>query len=295
MIMDTKSTITNKGRFILKNLSEKQKQMLLTGSLGVSGLGIGALLGKNYPHVANSEVTNDNIEDTEISEAVCVETEVPFCITNTDQLSFDEAFQIARKEIGKGGFFEWNGETYNTYYKEEWDDMSEDEMQDYWAAVDSQTDTTTLEVVKSSSKETVNAESDLTDIKELEVETIDNEVENFDWGYGDTIGNGSIDTVAVDQNLDGNADVVALFEGGKEYIMVDTDFDNKYDLLVVENLEDTQRYTEKIVSEEQVGAFDMDKFMSEEEAEKYNQQQTDQTTKDSMDQANNSDIEYHQI
>lgn len=41
-----------------------------------------------------------------------------------DDMSFTEAFNTARTEVGPGGAFEWHGNIYHTYNKDEWDNMS---------------------------------------------------------------------------------------------------------------------------------------------------------------------------
>lgn len=41
-----------------------------------------------------------------------------------DSMSFADAFASARREVGAGGVFEWRGGVYNTYYKEEWNQLS---------------------------------------------------------------------------------------------------------------------------------------------------------------------------
>lgn len=41
-----------------------------------------------------------------------------------DDMSFTEAFNTARTEVGPGGAFEWHGNIYHTYSKDEWDNMS---------------------------------------------------------------------------------------------------------------------------------------------------------------------------
>lgn len=53
-----------------------------------------------------------------------------------DDMSFGQAFAAARREVGAGGVFEWHGHAYGTYYKEEWDAMSEAEKHQYFANVD---------------------------------------------------------------------------------------------------------------------------------------------------------------
>ncbi|NLR94443.1 hypothetical protein [Flammeovirga agarivorans] len=42
--------------------------------------------------------------------------------TVTDDMTFNEAFAAARKELGAGGVFEWNGTHYATFYAEEVDE-----------------------------------------------------------------------------------------------------------------------------------------------------------------------------
>lgn len=48
-----------------------------------------------------------------------------------DSLSFREAFEKARGEIGAGGVFCWRGNLYNTYTAEEWQSMSDDAKEQF--------------------------------------------------------------------------------------------------------------------------------------------------------------------
>jgi hypothetical protein len=43
-----------------------------------------------------------------------------------DNQSFKDAFDAARNEVGPGGVFQWHNGIYNTYSKDEWDSMSDD-------------------------------------------------------------------------------------------------------------------------------------------------------------------------
>lgn len=43
-----------------------------------------------------------------------------------DDMTFDVAFNTARKSIGQGGIFYWNGSYYNTYNVEEWNNLSDE-------------------------------------------------------------------------------------------------------------------------------------------------------------------------
>ena len=52
-----------------------------------------------------------------------------------DEMSFGEAFAAARAEVGAGGIFEWHGQVFGTYYGNEWNAMSPEEHDQYWADV----------------------------------------------------------------------------------------------------------------------------------------------------------------
>ena len=48
-----------------------------------------------------------------------------------DDMSFNEAFNAAREEVGPGGVFYWHGGVYGTYSEDEWDDMTDEEKSDF--------------------------------------------------------------------------------------------------------------------------------------------------------------------
>ncbi|GAB3948226.1 hypothetical protein GCM10028805_22090 [Spirosoma harenae] len=48
-----------------------------------------------------------------------------------DNMSFGQAFRAARNEVGVGGVFSWHGRWYNTFEKEEWEDLSLVQRQEY--------------------------------------------------------------------------------------------------------------------------------------------------------------------
>ncbi|WP_338874425.1 hypothetical protein WBJ53_02285 [Spirosoma sp. SC4-14] len=49
----------------------------------------------------------------------------------TDKMSFEQAFEAARKEVGLGGVFSWHGRWYNTFEKEEWRSLSLEQRQEF--------------------------------------------------------------------------------------------------------------------------------------------------------------------
>ncbi|MDR1402567.1 MAG: hypothetical protein LBJ60_02540 [Tannerellaceae bacterium] len=50
---------------------------------------------------------------------------------------FEQAFATARAEQGKGGVFEHEGNYYGTYYKDEWDALSKEEKDQFYASANS--------------------------------------------------------------------------------------------------------------------------------------------------------------
>lgn len=49
----------------------------------------------------------------------------------SDNMSFKDAFNAARDQVGAGGVFRWHGGIYNTYTAEEWNSMSDAEKSDF--------------------------------------------------------------------------------------------------------------------------------------------------------------------
>ncbi len=66
---------------------------------------------------------------------ICLTKDVAIAHNVNNDMTFDQAFATAREEVGPGGMFSWNNETYNTFYKEEWNGLSLAQKQDYLASV----------------------------------------------------------------------------------------------------------------------------------------------------------------
>lgn len=49
--------------------------------------------------------------------------------TVDDSMSFGEAFELARSQVGAGGVFTWRGHIFNTYTADEWKAMSSEDKQ----------------------------------------------------------------------------------------------------------------------------------------------------------------------
>lgn len=105
---------------------EKTAAMAAVGAAGIAG-GIGL----------SAMASGDDAEESaDLAERHTVKPvgDVKVAEVN-DDMSFSEAFASARKQVGAGGVFEWRGKQYGTYYKTEWDSMSQAEKDRYAANV----------------------------------------------------------------------------------------------------------------------------------------------------------------
>jgi len=226
------------GRIILRNLTKNQKKTILSGGasalLGfLGGVGAFSLMSfvenpdnimppeQDIDDVAEIDDVVENDGSIETSEPVdpdpvVIYTEAPFATDIDDSMSFNEAFSAARAEIGGGGgFFEWHGNTYGTYYKEEWDSLTEDDKQDYWESIAEGTS-------KIEEENIVEVENDEMDIIEDGIDefniTEDDFIETID------IDGDGIDDVAI---VDANSNDMPDF-------LIDTDMDGEMDVLVLD-------------------------------------------------------------
>ena len=109
---------------------------------GVSGILMGAGLlyaGQAVAQNVNSEEKPEGNPEEKPEDVVAPEQgETSHTLENglkvasvSDDLSFGEAFQQARAEVGPGGVFHWHGGIYNTYSADEWNAMSVDQKHDF--------------------------------------------------------------------------------------------------------------------------------------------------------------------
>lgn len=86
-------------------------------------------------NVTNNEADNGTNTTNASNEGSGVETwsdgALPVAESVNDSMTFSEAFGAARAEVGPGGVFEWRGNVYNTYYAEEWNNMSEEDKSEF--------------------------------------------------------------------------------------------------------------------------------------------------------------------
>ncbi|WP_435356142.1 hypothetical protein [Emticicia sp. SJ17W-69] len=131
-----------------KVFSNRKANAIITAGI-LSGGGVAAFtwgLAKDETHTApvNPTITTDSTSvNTDSTQVLQAALEVPVkdgiikpsenvCIAIVnDGMDFETAFNTARTEVGPGGVFSWNGNVYNTYYKEEWMSLSLEQRQDF--------------------------------------------------------------------------------------------------------------------------------------------------------------------
>lgn len=85
----------------------------------------GILMGAGAMHFAQSVESTTSVNEEELSADT----------KSLDNLSFREAFETARADMGPGGVFCWHGHLYNTYTAQEWSSMSSAEKKQFAAKV----------------------------------------------------------------------------------------------------------------------------------------------------------------
>lgn len=114
----SKSQVDNKSGAAIdkKDDSNFAKRAMLLGGAILAGGTLGG--GLAY---ATSGHASDNAEESSVFEI----------IDESDDKSFEDAFNDAREQLGPGAAFRWHGGVYSTYTKEEWESMSEEERQSF--------------------------------------------------------------------------------------------------------------------------------------------------------------------
>jgi len=254
------------------------------------------------------EVLVDNIEEVEVETleeyeieaefeestyTITFDTEAQFAQSVDNGMTFPAAFAQAREEVGHGGFFNWNDNTYSTYTEEEWNAMSYEDQQSFFSDVSSKSelnvDSWTVESNEPSIAVEMVEEENLEVIEpiELEVQDIESEEEvveassSFDtnvveegdvatitivppatYGTADINADNIVDAIAVDNNNDGHADLLALdedFDGIYETFLINEDGDEDLDVFIIDQGADGIDDTDEIV--EIADVVDMEDFI----------------------------------
>ena len=146
-VMNNDETVAEEMQQPLENEMPKEKKKKdfkmagIAGAAGVAGAAIGVLTPVNlFPDAPEIEEGGDAINENEAhpapsSSAHLQGHDMEVATSVNDSMNFSQAFAAARHEAGPGGLFVWHGHTYGTYYANEWNAMTPEEQNQYWADV----------------------------------------------------------------------------------------------------------------------------------------------------------------
>lgn len=155
------------------------------------------------------------IEDVPEESDVILATDEGIRVAQVDDdASFAEAFADARSQVGPGGVFEWQGKVYSTYYKEEWDAMSDTERSEFQNRIDYDDVSDNNDTYVSAAGTHATSGSD-----EAPVEMIDE--------------NGDSDVEVIVGKIDG-MDAAIVSTDDAEMLLVDVDDDGTMDVLIAD-------------------------------------------------------------
>lgn len=96
---------------------------------GVAGIVIGAAVSYAGTAKADADAADDDAADGNGNPLI--DDSIDIAANVNDDMTFSQAFDAARQEVGPGGVFIWQGRIYNTYTAEEWDNMTTAQRDDF--------------------------------------------------------------------------------------------------------------------------------------------------------------------
>lgn len=188
-----------------------------------------------------SENVQVHIEDTAVVEELPEESEVILATDEgirvahvDDDVPFSAAFADARNQVGPGGVFEWQGKIYNTYYRDEWDNMSDEERADFQQSIDCDDISANSEIYTENYEESEACGVELVDAEgDSDIEVIVGDVDGMEAAIVYTE---DAEMLLVDVDSDGTMDVLIADMDGDGYISVNEGVDISNENIGVDDL-----------------------------------------------------------
>lgn len=135
---------------IMENETESKKPTKKVSAGVAAGIGVGAaavgaavaavpffaFAGDKEEHVIELQENEGGQEQhSNVDEHVPEVSDLSVATCVTDDMTPSEAFAAARAEVGPGGIYYYHGHAQGTYYENEWNSMSAEDKEDYWASV----------------------------------------------------------------------------------------------------------------------------------------------------------------
>lgn len=208
----------------MKTNNKNWKPVTISGFTGIL-MGAGSVLGMQ----AMKSMREDNSSEEQLAEQSDV-------TASNDDLTFREAFDAARAELGAGGVFSWHGNLYNTYTASEWNAMSEDDKESFAEQVSPEVSAEDVDTSSFADAETTEEKSEIDSDVSIAAETTKPATASEDddvrvVGFGEvTLDDGQNITV---QELDVNGQRVAVIDvdqdGEADYAMSDLNHNQQMD------------------------------------------------------------------
>ncbi len=207
-----------------------------------AGAGAGIVLGAATTVLSSS---SEPVEaQQEIQHPEWTDGEVPVATSVNDDMSFTDAFNAAREEVGSGGVFEWHGYIYSTYTDDEWNSMSEAEREEYgshfnWtpeesddvtASVASDVDTDDVEVTVDGPADEPYAQEDVADVEPAG----GNDPHLVDASDVVDVDDPEVEVLGVIHDDETGANIGGMLVGDQQVVLVDVDNDQTFDVMVAD-------------------------------------------------------------
>ena len=213
--------------FMKDNAKNNLWKKVTFGTVGGILLGAGGVRAVDHLETALNEEdaeasASENAGDAEVSAPVYAQAPMAHV---SDNMSFTEAFNAARAEVGPGGVFTWHGGIYGTYSADEWNAMSDAQRTAFADSVHPEVTPQYVQVAQMSE-----AHPDVVLTSAVEEAPVQNEDIDF---QATNMGNGS--EMTADNTTD--ADVRILGQGevqGHSAAALDLTGDNEADVVVID-------------------------------------------------------------
>lgn len=207
-----------------------------------AGAGAGIVLGAATTVLSSS---SEPVEaQQEIQHPEWTDGEVPVATSVNDDMSFTDAFNAAREEVGSDGVFEWHGYIYSTYTDDEWNSMSEAEREEYgshfnWtpedsddvtASVASDVDTDDVEVTVDGPADEPYAQEDVADVEPAG----GNDPHLVDASDVVDVDDPEVEVLGVIHDDETGANIGGMLVGDQQVVLVDVDNDQAFDVMVAD-------------------------------------------------------------
>ena len=243
-VSDESTIVLNDGEPVQSQVKDPVKKSVKKGKLwqgvvigGVSGIMLGSsktvFAGPAAVVEPISEETVELVEEVVVAtadETVEAETSQSVGVATgvNDDMSFSEAFEAARAEVGPGGVFVWNGNVYSTYNEDEWNSLTDDQKEEFLDTV-YDTDYIESESAGSNAQENHEASNEGGQVEVLSQEVVTTEdgneitvtrveIEGHYGEYYDYNNDGQAEVLVLDVDDNGTPDIAMVDDNGDGYI-----------------------------------------------------------------------------